>query len=156
VFKSRTGLNIFFLNRTILLGGTWKNTFITRPTVFELATLVSQDPYSLGYTGLSFLNATVKKLSLSENGGWPYTGDEKYVDSEKSDVCYRDFPLSRVIYLYANKEPEDSLDPVVKEFVSYLLSYEGQKAVEDDMIFLPLPVKTVRQLRREVEIFDLN
>jgi len=140
----------YFLNRTVLLGGKWKQNITTRPTVFELATLVSEDPNSLGYTGLSFLNATVKQLSLSEGGGWPYTSDENFVNWDKKNVCDRTFPLSRLIYLYANKKPGETLDPVIKEFLTYILSYEGQRAVQDDMIFLPLNAKVANELRKQL------
>jgi len=140
----------YFLNRTLLSGGTWKSTIVTRKTVFELATLVSLDPYSIGYTGLAFLNATVKQLPLSADGGWPYTTEEYYFAPDKSNVCSRDYPLSRLIYLYANKKPDVPLDPVIKEFLTFVLSYEGQKAVEDDMIFLPLSVSVADRLRRQL------
>jgi len=140
----------YFLNRTILLGGNWKDTIVTRDTVFELATMVAEDPYSIGYTGLAFLNATVKQLALSSDGGWPYTGDSVFYRPDKLDVCLRGYPLSRLIYLYTNKQPGQLLDPVIKEFLNYILSYEGQKAVQDDMIFLPLTTTVVEDLRDEL------
>jgi len=144
----------YFLNRTFLLGGTWKTNIVTRPTVFELATLVSLDRYSMGYTGLAFINATVNKLALSVDGGWPYNLDESYVYPDKLDVCTRKYPLSRLIYLYTNKRPGQDLDPTIKEFLNFILSYEGQKAVEDDMIFLPLPMRVVTQLRAQLGLCD--
>jgi len=140
----------YFLNRTVLLGGKWKENITTRPTVFELATLVANDPNSIGYTGLAFLNATVKQLQLSEGGGWPYTAEEKFVSWDKKDVCERNYPLSRLIYLYANKKPEAPLDPVVKEFLLFILSEEGQRAVQDDMIFYPLDTVVVNELRKQL------
>jgi len=140
----------YFLNRTMLDGGKWKDTIITRKTVFELATLVSLEPYSIGYTGLAFLNATVKQLLLSEDGGWPYTNEESYYAPEKSNVCSRYYPLSRLIYLYTHKQPNLPLDPVIKEFLMFVLSYEGQKAVEDDMIFYPLSVSVADRLRKQL------
>jgi len=142
----------YFLNRTILLGGKWKSNILTRPTVFELATLVSKDPFSMGYTGLAFLNATVNQLALFRDGGWPYCQPDigSYYSPKKVDVCNRNYPLSRLIYIYANKVPNQPLDPVILEFLNYVLSYEGQKAVEDDMIFLPLPTTVILQLRSQL------
>jgi len=140
----------YFLNRTILLGGKWKDTIQTRETVFDLAAMVAQDPYSMGYTGLAFLNVSVNRLALSASGGWPYVGDKNYVRSDEYDVCTRQYPLSRVIYLYTNRIPGADLDPVIKEFLNYVLSYEGQKAVQDDMIFLPLPASLITQLRSQL------
>jgi len=141
-----------FLNKTILLGGTWKSNILTRPTVFELATLVAQDPLAMGYTGLAFLNASVNQLSLFREGGWPYVqptiGD--YFEPTKQNVCSRNYPLSRLIYVYAHKKTGEPLDPVLLEFLNFVLSYEGQKAVQDDMIFLPLPASIVFQLRSQL------
>jgi len=143
----------YFLNMTILLGGTWKTNIETRPTVFELATIVSKDPYSMGYTGLAYLNATVTELALFNGGGWPFigSGEDKYFSPvSKQNICTRDYPLSRLIYLFTNKKPGEGLDPVVLEFLNYILSYEGQKAVEDDQIFYPLPFKVLMHMRREL------
>lgn len=142
----------YFLNRTVLLGGTWKANITTRDTVFELATIVSLDPQAIGYTGLAYLNASVKLIALGKEGDWPYTdsGDVSYYRPDKSYACRREFTLSRLIYLYANKTPGKPLNPLIKEFLNYLLSYEGQKAVQDDMIFLPLPLNVVKNLRKQL------
>jgi phosphate transport system substrate-binding protein len=142
----------YYLNRTILLGGLWKSNIQTEKTVFELATLVSEDPLAMGYTGLAYLNASVKLLALSQEGSWPYAGslDEVYFTPDKVYVCSREYPLSRLIYLYANKNPSGELNPLILEFLNYILSYEGQKDVEDDMIFLPLPLKVVLKLRQQL------
>jgi phosphate transport system substrate-binding protein len=144
-----------YLNRTILLDGYWKSTIITRKTVFELATLVSLDPLALGYTSLAFLNATVKLLAIAHDGGWPYSDrhdDARYFLPLRNHVCQRDYPLSRLIYMYLNKPPGEKLDPVTLEFLSYILSWEGQTAVQDDMIFLPLPAYTVSNIRAQLGI----
>jgi len=53
--------------------------------------------------------------------------------------------------LYANKRPGEPLDPVVKEFLMFILSIEGQKAVQDDMIFLPLSVDVTEHLRKQLQ-----
>jgi phosphate transport system substrate-binding protein len=38
-----------------------------------------------------------------------------------------------------NREPGKPLSPVLREFLRYALSREGQQAVVDDAIFTPLP-----------------
>jgi len=138
------------LNRTILLGGTWKKNIVTRPTVFELATLVSEDPFSLGYTGLAFLNATVNLLEISD-GNWPYIQPlGRYFGPTKAAVCQRTYPISRLIYLYANKPAGKSLSPIIREFLNYVLSFEGQKCAEDTKVWTPLPLEIVLTLRSEI------
>jgi len=149
--EAPNGFELFF-NRTALLGGKWKSSIVTQPTVFQLATEVSEDRYSFGYTGLAFLNATVNQLSLIQDSGWPFVqlSTAKAYGPSKENICSRDYPLSRLIYCYAHKKPNQPLDPVVLEFLNYILSYEGQKDVQDDMVFLPLPASVVVQLREQL------
>jgi len=48
------------------------------------------------------------------------------------------YPLWRFLFLYVNKAPNRSLDPLVREFVKLILSKEGQQVVVKDGYF-PLP-----------------
>lgn len=43
------------------------------------------------------------------------------------------------IYIFANREPGKPMNPVLREFIRYALSREGQQAIVDDRIFTPLP-----------------
>jgi phosphate transport system substrate-binding protein len=54
-------------------------------------------------------------------------------------VAAQKYPLSRTIYIFANRGPGKPLNPVLREFIRYALSREGQQAVVDDRIFTPLP-----------------
>ena len=47
-------------------------------------------------------------------------------------------PLSRFLYIYINKSPNAPLDPLVQEFITYVLSKEGQEVVVKDGYY-PLP-----------------
>jgi len=141
----------YFLNRTIILGGHWVPGILTYTTVFKIATTVAEDPYSMGYSGLAYLNATIKQLSLRADVGWPYVLSEfRGITSSKQHVCQRTWPLSRLIYIYLNKQPCVPIRPEIAEFLNYVLSYEGQKQVELDQIFYPLGVETVLELREKL------
>lgn len=140
----------YFLNRTILLGGKWVPNILTFSTVFLIATTVAEKPYSMGYSGLAYLNASIHEIRLREDIGWPYLrAENRGLTSSKEHVCTRAYPLSRLIYIYANKVPCQPLRPEVAEFLNYVLSYEGQKQVELDQIFYPLGVEAVQELRRD-------
>ncbi len=54
------------------------------------------------------------------------------------------YPLARFLYLYINKAPNKALDPLVAEFVRFLLSKEGQEVVVKDG-YLPLTPEIVKQ-----------
>ena len=54
------------------------------------------------------------------------------------------YPLWRHLYLYVNMSPNKSLDPIVKEFLKFVYSKEGQQvAVKDG--FFPLSAAMTRE-----------
>jgi phosphate transport system substrate-binding protein len=123
----------YFLRLRVLNGGDWKDGITVRDTVHSLAALVAADRYAIGYAGFSYVTDGVKTLPVAEDDSGPY------YHGTFEEVAAQKYPLSRVIYVYANRVPGKPLDPKLKEFVSYILSEEGQQAVIQDGIFLPLP-----------------
>jgi len=142
----------YFLNLTVTLGGHWVDGIESFSTVFKIATTVSLNPLSMGYSGIAYLNATVKPLRLIADQGWPYLAGTPCcgVEFTRETVCHRTYPLSRLIYIYIHKIPCEPIQPIIAEFLNYVLSYEGQKAIEEDKIFDPLPVSVILQLRRKL------
>ena len=59
--------------------------------------------------------------------------------------------LNCMVPVYINRKPGAPLDPKVREFLSYILSREGQEAVERDGKMLPLTAAFVREERRKLE-----
>jgi phosphate transport system substrate-binding protein len=54
------------------------------------------------------------------------------------------YPLARFLYVYVNKAPNKPADPLIREFVEYVLSQQGQQVVVKDG-FIPLPNKIVQE-----------
>ncbi len=46
-----------------------------------------------------------------------------------------DYPLARFLYVYLNKNPNQDLDPLRKEFIKYVFSKQGQQIVVKDGFF---------------------
>ena len=55
------------------------------------------------------------------------------------EVAAARYPLTRFVYLYVNRTPGKSLPPKIEESLRYVLSLEGQRGVEREGLFLPLP-----------------
>lgn len=131
-----------FLRERVLKGGKLKDAIDTRDTVFPLPYLVGFAPDTIGYASLSFLTActkNVKQIAIAEDDGSPYyagTFDE---------VLAQKYPLSRVIYMFVHRVPGEPLDPMVTEFLRFILSRDGQQIVMDDGIYLPLPAWIVER-----------
>jgi phosphate transport system substrate-binding protein len=125
--------------------GEYKSGISERTTVGSLPALdaiaqgIAADPYGIGYSGFSNVTAAVKAVALAESDKSPfYKGTFEEVAAQK-------YPLSRVIYIYVNRAPGKPLDPKIREFLRFVLSKEGQAVVEQEGIFLPLPLEFVKQ-----------
>jgi phosphate transport system substrate-binding protein len=91
-------------------------------------TTLSKDPYAIGFANFSY--RTVKALGLV---------DERGVVSQPvfGDMVSGRYPLQRGIYIYVNRKPGTPLSPLIKEFLNFVLSKDGQSLVQVDH-YLPL------------------
>ncbi len=123
-----------FVNMHVLANGQWKDGIQSEHTVIPLSDKVAADKYAMAYTGLAWdTNPDTKVLALALHDGGPYY--QPTFDNVASQI----YPLSRVIYIFLNREPGKPINPVLLEFLKYVLSQEGQGAVVKDAIFTPLP-----------------
>jgi phosphate transport system substrate-binding protein len=65
--------------------------------------------------------------------------DDQFLAPTFENVASQKYPLSRVIYIFLNREPGKPVNPILLEFIRYALSQQGQQAVMKDGIFTPLP-----------------
>lgn len=80
-----------------------------------VATTVANTPGAIGYVGLGYLSSKVKALVVDG------------VKPSKETVLSEKYALARPLYMYTNGEPKG----IVKEFLDFVLSEEGQKLVEE-------------------------
>ncbi len=106
---------------------------------------VAADRYGIGYSGFANRLPETKTLALAETARGPFWS------GTRDEVARRDYPLSRTIYLCVNRPPGRSLDPLVREFLNYVLSKEGQQAVAADQSgFIPLLAALVAAERGKI------
>ena len=86
---------------------------------------VAQTPGAIGYIGLSYIDDTIKIVKVKVD-----TGD---VEPTVEAIQNGSYPLSRDLYLIVAGEPEG----LVKKFIDFILSSEGQKLVEEEG-FIPI------------------
>ena len=133
------------LQEIILKGGQWKDGINGGETIFPTPPAVAADRYAIGYAGFGFLKPGDKTLAIAENDNGPY------YKGTFAEVVSQKYPLSRMIYIYVNKVPGKPLNPILREFIRFALSKQGQQAVVKDGIFLPLPGEIVKQERAKVQ-----
>jgi phosphate transport system substrate-binding protein len=115
-----------------LCKGDFRETVKEQPGSASVVSGVTEDLYGIGYSGIGYRTSGVKTLALAAKPGG------EYHDTEAETVLAGRYPLSRYLYLYINNAPNAPLDPLVREFVRYVLSRQGQEIVVKDG-YLPLP-----------------
>ena len=63
----------------------------------------------------------------------------------------RTYPLVNAVYLYLNRPAGRPVPPRLKEFLAFVLSREGQQAIVDDGMFIPLTADAVREEMKKLE-----
>jgi len=134
----RSGTRALFKTVT-LLGGEFKSSVQEEPGANSLVLAVSNDPQAIGYAGVLFKQySSVKVVALAEKAGKPF------ILPNSEEVRKGLYPLSRKLYLYVNKAPSEELSPVVREFLEFAHSREGQETVVVSG-FYPLPMNLLSQ-----------
>jgi len=106
---------------------------------------LGNDRYGIGYGGLMNLTPETKAIPISVNDGGPF------IPLTIETVHNRTYPLIGDTYFYLNRKPGARLDPKLREFVRYILSREGQQAVERDGKYLPLPAEFLQEQRKKLD-----
>ncbi|MFQ5457984.1 MAG: PstS family phosphate ABC transporter substrate-binding protein [Myxococcota bacterium] len=125
-----------YFKKHALFGGDYKDTVKEQPGSASVVQGVTEDANGIGYSGIGYRTSGVKAVKLAKTEGEAFHG----VSYE--EVVSGSYPLARFLYLYVNKAPDRPLDPLVREFLKYVLSREGQKVVVKDG-YLPITQKVV-------------
>ena len=111
----------------------------------QVVDAITQDRYGIGYSGFGFLNASTKLVAIAPRGS------TNYVPLNLQTLRDRSYPMPDEVYFYVDRKPGEPVDPKVKEFVRYVLSREGQDAVQRDAKYLPLTGAVVRAQLKKLE-----
>jgi phosphate transport system substrate-binding protein len=55
---------------------------------------------------------------------------QKCYNPSSEDTLAGKYPIARLLYIYINKKPGEALDPIIAEFIKYVLSKDGQAQTE--------------------------
>jgi phosphate transport system substrate-binding protein len=127
-----------FFKEHALKNGDFKDEVKEQPGSASVVQSVSEDQAGIGYSGIGYLTSNVRAVPLAEKDGMPYK------EASQQNADEGSYPLWRHLYLYINKVPDKPLDPIVKEFIKFIYSKEGQKVVIKDGFF-PLKAETIEK-----------
>ncbi|MCF6149462.1 MAG: phosphate ABC transporter substrate-binding protein [Candidatus Kuenenia sp.] len=127
-----------------LFKGDYKSTVKEQPGSASVVQGVTEDRYAIGYSGIGYRTSGVRAVPLAEKEG------RHFVEAEMENVINGSYPLARFLYIYINKKPGQPLDPLVKEFVKFILSKDGQEVTIKDG-YMPLPALALKKELQKIE-----
>lgn len=127
-----------------LFKGDFKNTVKEQPGSASVVQGVTEDRYSIGYSGIGYQTSGIKTVPVALKEG------RHFVEAKEENVLNGSYPLARFLYIYINKKPGQPLDPLIHEFVRFILSNEGQQIVIKDG-YMPLPALVVEKELKKIE-----
>src|ERR1700676_2082999 len=119
-------------------GGEYKDNiqFVKGKGFTHAFTVAAEDmathPGGLTYALLANVTPNVRVVPISANDGGPY------LMPTIESVYAHTYPLSRYVYIFINRPPGKPIAPKVKEFLKLVLSREGQEAVANEGVYIPL------------------
>ena len=133
-----------FFKEYALKNGDYKDEVKEQPGSASVVQGITEDQAGIGYSGIGYLTSGVRALPLAEKEGAPF------VAPTQTNAMNGSYPLWRHLLVYVNKAPNKPLDPLVKEFIKFIYSKEGQAIVIKDGFF-PLPQTVIEKELAKVE-----
>lgn len=134
-----------YFKENALCKGDFKTGVNEQPGSASVVQSVSTGLDAIGYSGIGYKTSGVRALPLAKKDG------EDFVEPTPETAVSGKYPLSRVLFVYANKAPNKPLSPMEAEFFKMVLSKQGQEVVEKDG-YVPLPEKVAAKFRAELGI----
>jgi phosphate transport system substrate-binding protein len=112
----------------------------------DLKADLAKDRYGIAWIAAPTdkLPPQLKVLAISDRTGGrciPYT---------MATIHDRSYPLFSQIYMFANRGKDGATKPLVREFLRYVVSRQGQEAVERDGKYLPLTAPVAQQQAQKI------
>ena len=115
---SKSGTHLFF-QENALKKGEFKASTTSHSDNPALIAAIAKNPAAIGYSAISTATADVRALPLAING-------TDYIEPTQVNCLKGTYPLSRMLFIYVDKNPEKAINPVVGEFIRFVLSKDGQ------------------------------
>ncbi len=127
-----------FFKEEALFKGDYKDSVKEQPGSASVVNGVGTDLAGIGYSGIGYKTSEVRAVALSKKAGEPF------VEPTFDNALNGKYPLGRSLYIYIIKAPKQPASPLVREFMKFVLSKEGQQIVVKDG-YGALPVSVVEK-----------
>lgn len=121
-----------FVKEYGLAGGEFRSEVHEDHGAASVAVDVSRDLMGIGYSALGLHASNVRAVPIAEKEGMPF------VLPTRETVTDQTYPLQHALYLYFDKPATAPLPDAVQEFLTFVMSQEGEGAMLKAGLF-PLP-----------------
>jgi phosphate transport system substrate-binding protein len=121
-----------------LCKGDYKSNVNEQPGSASVVQSVTSSKNGIGYSGMGYTTSGVKMVPLAKKAG------QHFVEATPENAINGTYPLTRYLFIYVNKKPNQPLAPLEGEFMKMVLSKTGQQVVIKDG-YIPLPAKVVEK-----------
>ena len=111
----------------------------------QIIEALEKDRYGMAISVMPYRTRQVRPLALAAQDGGPY------VAATRETVAQRSYPLTRSVSIYANREPGEPLNAMLKEYLRFILSRQGQDAIAHDRGYLPLTAEIAEHERSRLQ-----
>ncbi len=132
-----------FFKEHVLDKGDYKSSVKEQPGSASVVQGVENELGGIGYSGIGYKTSGVKALPIAHRGP-PVPPTQENVDDFK-------YPIARYLYVYVNSDPVRGPDPLVREFIKYVVSKEGQEVCIKDGYF-PLSAKKAKEMLDLIQV----
>ena len=140
--NSASGTYGYFKSKA-LFKGDYRDSVKEQPGSASVVLGVAEDKAGVGYSGIGYITSGVRAIPLAKKPG------EKAYPPTYANVLSGKYPLGRFLFIYVAKHPQKPLPPLVREFLFYVLSKEGQQVVVKDG-YLPLPANIAEKQKAQL------
>ena len=115
-----------------LCKGDFKSNVNEQPGSASVVQSVTESVNGIGYSGMGYSTSGIRMVPLAKKGS------TTFVEATPENALNGTYPLTRYLFVYVNKKPNEPLAPLEYEFIKMVLSKTGQQSVIKDG-YIPLP-----------------
>jgi len=136
-----------FFKENALKNGDYKSSVKEQPGSSSVVQGVASDLAAVGYSGIGYKTSGVRALPLSLEDG------SALIEPNYANCLNGSYPLARYLYVYVNKAPSKDMDKLTSEFLTFVLSKQGQEITIKDGYF-PLPADVASEGRLALKFYS--
>ncbi len=121
-----------YFKEEVMSSGDYKGSVKEQPGSASVVGGVEKELGGIGYSGIGYKTSGVRALPVADKTG--------PVEPNQANAESFAYPITRYLYIYVNANPATGPDPVVREFIRFVLSQQGQQDTAKDGYY-PLSAK---------------